>query len=52
MYMKNSKVTSEKSLKNKYNLYDNRREKMESYKIIKTREDGKKSERQKEKHGQ
>lgn len=46
--MENSKATIQRSLKRKHNLFDNRREKMELYKIIKTRDDGeKKRERQK-----
>lgn len=38
--MENSKATIQRSLKRKHNLQDNIREKMESYKIIKTRDDG------------
>lgn len=46
--MENSKATIQRSLKRKHNLFANRREKMQLYKIIKTRDDGgKKRERQK-----
>lgn len=50
--MENSKATIQRSLKRKHNLFDNRREKMELYKIIKTRDDGEKSMKDKRKTGQ
>lgn len=47
--MENSKATIQRSLKRKHTLFDNRREKMESYKIIKARDDGEKSMKNKRK---
>lgn len=47
--MENSKATIQRSLKRKHTLFDNRREKMESYKIIKARDDGEKSMKKKNK---
>ena len=49
MYMENSKATIQRSLKRKHTLFDNRREKMESYKIITARDDGEKSMKNKRK---
>ena len=49
MYMENSKATIQRSLKRKHTLFENRREKMESYKIITARDDGEKAWKTKEK---